>query len=49
VATAVKIEDAFDAAVSAPVMDAHRDRLTMLDEDLESDYRLEGIIWHPAA
>jgi hypothetical protein len=43
-------EDAFDAAVSALVMDRHRDELQQLRRaPAESDYRLEGQIWTPSS
>jgi hypothetical protein len=45
---AAESEDAFDAAVSALVMDDHRDRLSSLVPTTIDVYRLEGIIWHPA-
>jgi hypothetical protein len=41
-------EDAFDAAVSALVMEQHRDELAKLDAaPLDSRARLEGAIWLP--
>jgi hypothetical protein len=46
---AASSEDAFDAAVSALVMAAHRDRLSSLQPVTDATYKLEGIIWHPAA
>lgn len=38
-------EDAFDAAVSALVMDRHRDRLRALPEATDDETLLEGAIW----
>ena len=40
-------EDAFDAAVSALVMLAHRDDLSALPDESDALMRLEGRIWHP--
>jgi hypothetical protein len=42
-------EDAFDAAVSALVMGAHRDELASLPELDDPDYVIEGRIWEPDA
>lgn len=46
-ALAASTEDVFDAAVSALVMDAHRDELVRLPAVHDSQIRLEGAIWHP--
>lgn len=42
-------EDAFDAAVSALVMDRHRAQLDALPVETDPALRREGIIWAPAA
>jgi hypothetical protein len=41
-------EDAFDAAVSALVMAAHRDELASLAPASDPDVAIEGMIWRPA-
>jgi hypothetical protein len=41
-------EDAFDAAVSALVMAAHRTELEGLTRSSDPDYAIEGRIWRPA-
>lgn len=43
----VSSEDAFDAAVSALAMDAHKDALQSLGPTTDETERLEGIIWTP--
>lgn len=40
-------EDAFDAAISAYVMDAYRDQLANLSAEKDPVKRLEGAIWTP--
>jgi hypothetical protein len=45
---AASTEDAFDAAVSALVMDAHRSELSSLAPARDEVHRLEGIIWCPS-
>jgi hypothetical protein len=42
-------EDAFDAAVSALVMDRHRAALGALPVETDPVLRREGVIWAPAA
>jgi hypothetical protein len=42
-------EDAFDAAVSALVMERHAGELARLPAQDEPDYRLEGRVWWPPA
>lgn len=44
---AIAGEDAFDAAVSALVMAAHRDDLVTLPAATDRQLLLEGLIWHP--
>jgi hypothetical protein len=44
---AASTEDAFDAAVSAFEMDAHRDELLALPHVTHPQLRLEGAIWRP--
>ncbi len=44
---AATTEDAFDAAVSALAMDAHRDELLALPTVAHPQLRLEGAIWRP--
>ncbi len=46
-ARAVASEDAFDAAISALVMDAHRHELAHLPIVTDLQTRLEGAIWRP--
>ena len=46
-ALAASTEDAFDAAVSAFEMDAHRDELSALPHVTHPQLRLEGAIWRP--
>ncbi len=46
-ARAASTEDAFDAAVSALAMDAHRDELLALPHVAHPQLRLEGAIWRP--
>lgn len=40
-------EDAFDAAVSALVMDRHRAEIALLDHATEMPHSIEGAIWRP--
>jgi hypothetical protein len=42
-------EDAFDAAVSALVMDRHRDALSALRATTDLAEAIEGRIWRPPA
>lgn len=44
---AASSEDAFDAAVSALVMEAHAEALVQLPDAESEQQRLEGLIWHP--
>jgi len=44
---AVQSEDAFDAIVSALVMDQHRTELAALRPITEAPYQTEGLIWAP--
>jgi hypothetical protein len=44
---AIGSEDAFDAAISALVMDAHGDRLRSLQQTGDPVTLLEGTIWDP--
>jgi len=46
---AVRSEDAFDAAVSALVLDRHRSELEQLPSSLDETHRREGVIWTPRA
>jgi hypothetical protein len=46
-ACAVKSEDAFDAAVSARVMDRHINSLLALAQAADDVTLLEGTIWNP--
>jgi len=48
-ARAAASEDAFDAAVSALTMDAHREELSTLPAEDAPVFRREGRIWSPAA
>jgi predicted nuclease with RNAse H fold len=41
-------EDAFDAAVSALVMGAHRRSFESLTQTSDPDYSIEGRIWRPS-
>ncbi len=46
-ANIVRSEDAFDAAVSALMLDRHRAQLERLPSPLDETHRLEGAIWAP--
>lgn len=45
---AASSEDAFDAAVSALVMDEHSEELSALSDMTNREIKLEGLIWHPS-
>ncbi len=47
VEVAASSEDAFDAAVSALVMDRHRAEIAVLEEAAELPHAIEGAIWRP--